>query len=103
MLAAGGERDIEGGGDGFRIGEEEFVEIAHAEEEQRIRVVGLEGEPLCHGRRCARRVGNLQGVLGAGELGASHAEDLHGGITGGRGGKGRRLDVADVQRNGRAI
>jgi len=67
MLAAGGERDIEG--DGFRIGEEEFVEIAHAEEEQRIQVVGLEGEPLCHGRRCARRVGSLQGVPGCGRVG----------------------------------
>ena len=64
MLAAGGERDIEGGCRRFRVGEEEFVEIAHAEEEQRIRVVTLEGEPLRHGGGCAPWVG--AGGYGAG-------------------------------------
>ncbi len=48
MLAAGGEGDVEGGRGGFRIGEEQFVEVAHAEEQKRVRVIGLHGEPLGH-------------------------------------------------------
>ena len=48
VLAATGQRDVEGGGGGFGVGEEELVEVAHAEKEQRVGVVRLDGEPLRH-------------------------------------------------------
>ena len=51
MLAAVGQNDVERGGGGFGVGEKQFVEIAHAEEQQRIGVLGLGGEPLRHGGR----------------------------------------------------
>ena len=53
VLAALGQRDVERGGGGFRVGEEQLVEVAHAEEHQRIRMRLLGGEPLRHGRRGA--------------------------------------------------
>ena len=40
--------DVEGGGGGFGVLEKQLVEIAHAEEQQRVRVVGLGREPLHH-------------------------------------------------------
>jgi len=43
---------------GFGIGEEQLIKIAHAEEDQRIRMRGLGGEPLRHGRRGAGGIGN---------------------------------------------
>ena len=48
VLAALGQRDVERGGGGFGVGEEQFVEVAHAEEHQRIRMRRLGGEPLRH-------------------------------------------------------
>jgi hypothetical protein len=53
MLAAMGQRDVEGGGGSFRIGEEQFVEVAHAEEHQGVGVLCLGGEPLRHRGRSA--------------------------------------------------
>ena len=64
MLAAAGEGDIEGGGGGFGVFEEEFVEVAHAEEKEGVRVFGLELEPLGHGG------GGAGGAVGQGCGGA---------------------------------
>ena len=58
MLPPEGQRDIQGSGGGFGIGEEKLIEIAHAEKHQRIRMRGLGGEPLRHGRRGAAGIGN---------------------------------------------
>ncbi len=49
VLAARGERDVERRRGGFRVGEEHLVEIAHAEEQQRVGLLGLQREPLRHG------------------------------------------------------
>ena len=49
MLAALGQRDVECGGGGLGVVEEQFVEIAHAKEHQRVGMRGLRGEPLRHG------------------------------------------------------
>ncbi len=49
MLAALGQRDVECGGRRLGVVEEEFVEIAHAKEDQRLGVRGLRGEPLRDG------------------------------------------------------
>ena len=72
VLAAAGQRDVEGGGGGFGVGEEELVEVAHAEEQQRVGLVRLDGEPLRHRgggaggvRDGGHRVGLAQGALGA--------------------------------------
>ena len=58
MLPTKGQRDIKRGGSGFGIGEEQLIEIAHAEKHQRIRMRGLGDEPLRHGRRGAAGIGN---------------------------------------------
>jgi hypothetical protein len=63
MLAAEGERDIERFRCRFRIVEEHLVEIAHAEEDQRIRMRGLGGEPLRHGGRGSRGGQRLGGSI----------------------------------------
>ncbi len=73
LLAAGGERDIERTRRRLRIGEEQLVEIPHAQEQQRVRMLRLEREPLRHdgrgtvGRRqaCRRRGGGHGGKTGA--------------------------------------
>ena len=51
MLAALGERDIERRRGLHRIVEEQLVEIAHAVEQQMIRMRGLDGQVLAHHRR----------------------------------------------------
>jgi hypothetical protein len=52
MLAAMAEDDVECRGCRLGIGKEQFVKVAHAEEQQRVRVIGLRREPLRHrGRR----------------------------------------------------
>jgi hypothetical protein len=51
VLAPVGQNDVERGGGGLGVGEEQFVEIAHAEEQQRVRMLRLDGEPLRHGGR----------------------------------------------------
>ncbi len=66
MLAAMAQRDVERGRSRFRVGEEQFVEIAHAEKQQRIGMVGLCREPLRHGRRRAGRRQNFRGAVGSG-------------------------------------
>ena len=58
MLTTKGQRDIKRGSSGFGIGEEKFIEIAHAEKDQRIRMRSLGGEPLRHGRGGAAGIGN---------------------------------------------
>ena len=63
VLAALGQRDVERGGGGLGVGEEQLVEIAHAEEHQRVRMRLLGGEPLRHGGRGAGR--HRGGVAGA--------------------------------------
>ncbi len=63
VLAAVGQRDVERGGSRFRVGEEQLVEVAHAEEHERVRMRLLGGEPLRHRRRGA---GGVQGAGGRG-------------------------------------
>ena len=48
MLTARGQRDIERRRGRLRIREEQLVEIAHAEEQQRVLMVCLDGKPLRH-------------------------------------------------------
>jgi hypothetical protein len=55
MLAAFGEHDAERAAGDFRVLEEHFVEIAHAIEQQAVRVGGLDLEILRHHRRQFRR------------------------------------------------
>jgi hypothetical protein len=55
MLAAFGERDAEGAAGDFRVFEEQLVEVAHAVEQQRIRVRCLDLDELLHHRRRRRR------------------------------------------------
>ena len=47
-LAALRERDVEQAGGLFGIGKEQLVEVAHAVEQQRVGVLGLEAEVLLH-------------------------------------------------------
>lgn len=53
MLAAGGERDAQDRRGLLRVLEEQLVEVAHAEEYQRVRLAGLGLEVLRHDRRGA--------------------------------------------------
>ena len=53
VLAALGQRDIERGGGGFGVSEEQLVEVAHAKEHQGVRMRLLGGEPLRHRGRGA--------------------------------------------------
>ena len=48
MLPAPGQHDVERRSGRLRIGEEQLVEIAHAQEQQRIRMGLLQPEPLRH-------------------------------------------------------
>ena len=75
MLAALRQRDVEGGGGGDRVVEEELVEIAHAVEEQRAGVARLDRQILRHhggrvrrgGRPRQRRRGGFRlGSMGGG-------------------------------------
>ena len=50
VLSAMGQRDVQGGGGSFRVSEEQLVEVAHAEEHQRVGMFRLGGEPLRHRR-----------------------------------------------------
>ena len=50
MRPARGQRDIQRRRGSFGVGEEQLIEIAHAEEDQRIRVLRLGGKPLRHRR-----------------------------------------------------
>jgi len=49
MLAARRERDIQRSGRRLGVGKKQLVEIPHAEEQQRVFMIGLDGEPLRHG------------------------------------------------------
>ena len=60
VLAAIGQGDAEGLGGFARVVEEEFVEIAHAEEDQSVGLLGLGVEELLHHRR--RPFGRGSGV-----------------------------------------
>ncbi len=53
MLAPMGQSDIQRGGGGFGICEEQLIEITHSKEQQRVRVIRLGGEPLSHDRSCS--------------------------------------------------
>ena len=70
VLAAAGEGDVEGGGGGFGVLEEQLVEVPHSEEEQGVGVFGLEGEPLRHGGGGALGAG---GGASSGGIGGSVA------------------------------
>ncbi len=48
FAVAGGEGDLELAGGGFRVVVKELVEVAHAEEEQGVRMQGLRGKVLPH-------------------------------------------------------
>ena len=48
MLSPMGQSDIQRGGSGFGIREKQLIEITHSKEQQRVRVIGLGGEPLRH-------------------------------------------------------
>ena len=58
VLAALGERNVEGGGGGLGVGEEHLVEVAHPVEQQRVGVLRLVLEVLRHHRRDAGVVGH---------------------------------------------
>ena len=64
MLAALGQGDVERGARGFGIREEQLVEIAHAIEQERVRVVGLDGVVLGHHRRNGEGLGHAGSVVG---------------------------------------
>ena len=66
VLAARGQRQAEHAGGGLGVLEEQLVEIAHAEEQQGVRVRGLGGEPLRHGRGGPVRAGPSGGGAGSG-------------------------------------
>ena len=70
MLAALGERDAERARGDLGVGEEHLVEIAHAVEEQAIRIGRLDLQVLRHHRRGAGKVGGRRrggfGCVGAG-------------------------------------
>ena len=53
MFAALSERDVERAGRRLRIIEKHLEKIAHAHEEQSVRVFGFQREPLRHGGRSA--------------------------------------------------
>ena len=61
VLAAPGQRDVERGGGRLGVGEEQLVEVAHAQEQQRVGIGVLQLEPLRHGRRRALGGGGLAG------------------------------------------
>ena len=49
MLATGGQRNIQRRRRRLRVGEEQLIEIAHAEKQQGVFMPRLDGEPLRHG------------------------------------------------------
>ncbi len=59
-LAAGGQRDVEQARGFFGVVEEELVEIAHAIEQQGVRVLQLDAQILLHHRRVLRDFGFAQ-------------------------------------------
>jgi hypothetical protein len=73
VLAPVGERDVERGGGFLGVAEEQLEEVAHAEEQQRVRMRRLGGEPLRE-----RRGRALGGRDGAGRVqdGAVHPRSL---------------------------
>ena len=73
MLAALGQGDVERRSGGFRVGKEQFVEVAHAEEHQRLGVLCLGGEPLRH--RGRRAFGTGDGCHGFGVTVATTQEN----------------------------
>ena len=54
VAAAFGQRDVQGGGRGHGVGEEQLVEVAHAEEQQRLGMLPLERLELRDHRAGAR-------------------------------------------------
>jgi hypothetical protein len=66
MAAAMGERDAEDGGGAGRVLEEELVEVAHAEEDEGVRLDRFRLEILRHHRRGAGGVGYGGGGRGVG-------------------------------------
>ena len=73
VLAPFGQGDGEGAGRRHRVVEEHLVEVAHAVEQEDVRVLALDGQVLRHHRRDAGLLlggagggGGLGGVLGAG-------------------------------------
>jgi hypothetical protein len=50
FFVAGGEGELELGGGGFGVVEEELVEVAEAEEEQGVGVLAFGGQVLAHER-----------------------------------------------------
>ena len=61
VLAPGGQGDAEGGGGLPGVIEEEFVEIAHPEEDQGVGLARLGFEELRHHRRGAGRIDQGRG------------------------------------------
>ena len=59
-LVACGERDLEQLGGALRVVEEQLVEVAHPEEQQRVRVPGLLGDVLGHRRGHAVDLGQRE-------------------------------------------
>ena len=74
VLAALGQHDAERAAGDFRVREEQFVEIAHAIEQQAIGIGGLDLEILRHHRRQARRLGRARRIRRAFD-GLVHAPD----------------------------
>ena len=51
VFTAMGQRDVQGGGGGVRVVEKHLEEVAHAEEQQGVRLLRLQRKPLGDGRR----------------------------------------------------
>ncbi len=62
VIAPGGQGDAQRGGRLLRVLEEQFVEVAHAEEDQGVGLAGLGLEELGHHRSGAGRIGHGRGL-----------------------------------------
>jgi hypothetical protein len=82
LAVAGGQGDFQLAGGEFRILIKKFVEIAHAEEEQSVRMLRLGSKVLPHQRRLCRIGG---GSWGAGRHGNASIEHFRGRCRGQRG------------------
>ena len=79
VLAAGGQRNAQRARRLHRVLEEQLVEVAHAEEHQRVGLARLGLEELGHHRRgVGRGGGGCMGVHGAGDASGSPSESLAG-------------------------